>query len=172
LANEFPNARFIALRRTPMECVPSQLSAIRGGLNLFGHDPCDPFIVSRFLDLLVHYWRAIDDARQDIEPNRFRLVEYLELTADPYHVVWLNLHELGYDIPEEDRQMLRQLSEQGRQYQSRHHYSLAEYGLSHEQIAAAFGNVCNMAGCPEDAPLASTPLVRTALTSEGCAGIS
>jgi hypothetical protein len=117
------------------------------------------------LELLVHYWKAIDKASVEFGADVLQTIGYRDLRSDPYEVVTNSLQALGYSLSEHDRATLRSLSEQGRQYKSQHRYSLIEFGLTRAQINDAFGGV--------DEGECMTHECQTTVTtsSSGCAGV-
>ncbi len=136
LVQQFPDARFIGLRRTPAEAVPSQLSSLDGGLELFGNRAVDPQIVERFVTLLARYWQTLDRASQTLETSRFQLIGYRALIDSPYETVVGCLSDLGYKVS--NAAELRRQCAAGSHFRSKHRYSLSEYGLTEEQIESTF----------------------------------
>jgi hypothetical protein len=138
LAEAFPDARFVGLRRDPTEALPSQLSSLREGLRFFGHDVSDPRIVRGFLFLLVHYRDELDRAAEALSESRFCGTDYRDLTADPIDWTARCLARLGYATTAEDRLRLERESRGARGYRSRHQYSAEAFGLTARQIRRAF----------------------------------
>ncbi|MEO1527252.1 MAG: sulfotransferase [Planctomycetota bacterium] len=134
LAEEFPDARFIALRRKLSESLPSQLSSMRDGFALFGHDIADPELVTRFASMYQSYWANLEANAASRPPNQFRLVEYRDLRERCWDSVHRVLDDFGYRSSEEERQELKTLCEQAQGYVSRHHYDPSEFGLTPEQL--------------------------------------
>ena len=139
LAEEFPDACFVGLRRTPYQSVPSQLSSLRSGMALFGTDVAEPDIVERFVQLLASYWRTLDQAKANLPSTRFQLIEYDRLVGDSFSLVCDTLHQLGFSLSEEGRAELKHHCSRQREYRSTHRYCLEEFGLDRQQLDAAFG---------------------------------
>ncbi|TWT71025.1 hypothetical protein Pan14r_33350 [Crateriforma conspicua] len=138
LADAFPDASFIGLRRCPEQAVPSQLSSIDGGLRVFGHRASEPEIVDRFVDLLASYWDRLRWADHSMPQNRFVLIEYAELTSQPSKSVTGALDILSVRISESGMTELRTKADAAAGYQSRHHYDLGQFGLDAKQLSQRF----------------------------------
>ncbi|WP_436715147.1 sulfotransferase [Roseiconus lacunae] len=139
LSETFPDACFIGLRRQPEQCVPSQLSSLRDGMKLLGNDVTSPTIISRFVDLLAHYWFVLECAPQVLPPTRLMCIEYDELVSDSFAVIEKAVTRFGLPLSEDGRREVRQACGQQRHYRSRHVYSLEEFGLDRIPLRAAFG---------------------------------
>lgn len=154
LEAEFEEATFIGLRRHPRECVPSQLSSLRSGLRAFGHDPKDPQIIESFVQLLASYWRTLDRAKAELPAEKFRLIQYPDLTQSPRDIVVQALERLGYSIAAEDQQRLEILSEKASRYNSRHSYQLSEFHLTEEELEKSFPIDSTTVVLPQDMEVA------------------
>ena len=143
LAEEFPDAHFVGLRRAPEQAVPSQLSSIRDGMMLFGNDVTDEQIVNRFVKLLVHYWRVLEDADETLPADRFQLIEYQSLIEDSFEQVTHVLDQFGYELSQQGLAELQQCCANQRNYKSRHQYSLDEFGLCKKSLTEVFGLASN-----------------------------
>ena len=138
LAERFADARFVGLRRNPEQAVPSQLSSIRSAMASFGNDAADPVTVDRFVGLLSKYWQILDSAARTLPRERFRLVKYDKLISDSFHEVTKSLNQLGYEVSSQQRELFAEQCNQQRRYQSRHKYSLEEFGLDSQALVEKF----------------------------------
>jgi len=134
LSEEFPDARFIALRRDLNESLPSQLSSMRDGFAWFGHDVRDPHLVDRFVQLFQSYWLELDRHAGSLAADRFQLVGYRQLRSDPLATVDHCLRSLDIPISQPDRSRLAEMCGQARRYVSSHHYQLSEFGLTDQSL--------------------------------------
>ncbi|MEL6108072.1 MAG: sulfotransferase [Planctomycetota bacterium] len=134
LAKEFPDARFIGLRRSLNESLPSQLSSMRGGFAMFGHDVADPRVVERFLAMYHSYWNGLERCRNHLLEQRFQLIEYSDLRERCWATISGTLDRFGIQSREDERQELHRLCEQSQNYVSRHRYDPAEFGLTPDQL--------------------------------------
>ena len=133
LKQEFPDACFVGLRRSPLESVPSQLSSIQAGMAAFGFSSRESFVVDQFVDLLAHYWHELDRLQESLGRNEYRLVDYEALVPPSEDMVTSLLKEFAYEIKESDLQRLAKVIQASAKYRSKHRYALEDYGLG-EQI--------------------------------------
>lgn len=138
LAEEFPDACFVGLRRAPEQSVPSQLSSLRSSMAFFGTDVAEPEIVDRFVNLLSSYWRTLDQANEVLPSTRFRLIEYDSLVGDSYPTVRSTLDQFGYSLSAQGRAALQKACFAQREYRSSHRYCLEEFGLNRERLEFVF----------------------------------
>jgi hypothetical protein len=143
LQNEFPDARFIGLRRDPAQSLPSQLSSITSGLRLFGHDVKTPEIVAAFLLLYRTYWQSLESYADQGDLERFRLLEY-ERLKEP-GCCWLStvLDDFGYRLSETDLRQLQTNVAHSRDFRSRHRYTPEQFGLNADAIRLYVTGCCN-----------------------------
>lgn len=148
LANAFPTARFVALRRPPMQVVPSQLSSVKDGLEMFGYEISDPRIRDRFIRLLSMYYRQVDSCYRQLPAQRFKLVEFENLTQNCKGVVTQIYSSFELQMSSEYQQSLNREAENAKSYRSRHHYSLDDFGLTEQDVISRMGDI---AGSPDRA---------------------
>lgn len=138
LRTEFADARFLGIHRDPREVVASQLSALRAGFRLFGHDVSDPDVARRFLQLLAAYENRLTEFRRTAPGDQFQLLVYRAFVADPEPQVAEALAALGYELSEAGQSAVAAYCAAARGYRSRHTYELSEFGLTAEDVNAAF----------------------------------
>lgn len=135
LANEFPDAYFVGLRRDPLKVVGSQLSSIASTLHFFGHRASDPRIALRFVAMLSVFWNELDGWPAD---DGYELIEYDPLIKNAYLCACRTLKASRIDPHKLDPGQIQTLCDAGRQYRSSHRYCLAEFGLTESEIADVF----------------------------------
>ncbi|MEM6470257.1 MAG: sulfotransferase [Planctomycetota bacterium] len=140
LAEEFPDACFVGLRRVPHQSVPSQLSSLRSGMALFGTDVAESEIVDRFVRLLASYWRVLDHANEVLPSTRFQLIAYEQLIRNSYSLASRILDQFGFSLSEQGLAKLEHHCSRQREYRSSHRYCLEEFGLDHRQLYLVFGS--------------------------------
>lgn len=134
LADEFPDAEFIGTHRDLARVVPSQLSSINGGLQLFGHTSKDPWIIGQFSGLLTDYSERLTAYRNSLG-TRYADVDFQVLVSSPERVIE-DIYQ-KFQIPprnENDSVVLRRLLKASRSYKSKHAYSLNEFGLQSNDV--------------------------------------
>ena len=138
LQETFPDMRLIGLRRDPVESVPSQLSSLRDGFALFGHDVTDPRIVTGFVKLLRDDWHLLDQYLDTVHPDQYQLIPYRELIQADSEALLSLLQSFGYDISDNDVERIEAACAAARQYRSQHHYQLSEFGLNATELQQQF----------------------------------
>ena len=146
LAVAFPDAAFIGTYRNLAQVIPSQLSAIDGGLKLFGHSAKDPWIVGQFSRLLSEYEKRIAAHQTDADKS-FIGVDFEALVNAPESVIEDIYRRLS--IPPrnaQDTAQLEQLILAARGYKSKHKYSPKEFGLQENDLGQELANLSSPHG--------------------------
>lgn len=129
LADTFPDARFVGMHRDLEQVVPSQLSSIETGIQIFGHSAHDPWIIGQFTHLLRGYQKRLKEDAERLG-NRFKLLDFQSLVKTPD--VALREVYTQFQLPQrnpEDAASLKQLLTEAHRYKSKHKYALSDFGL-------------------------------------------
>lgn len=134
-----PNTRVVVLVRDLAESVAS-LCSLCATLQEMEADPPDRAAIGRYVLGMVERGLANLSRARERMPERFSLVPYAELIADPIGVLrriqqWC---DRPFDAVAEQR-LAAALRAQARQARTPHVYSLAEYGLTVDDLPAAIG---------------------------------
>lgn len=140
LLQTFPDARILACTRDPKKTVPSQLSAIRPGLQAAGFDTVPVWLRDRFVDLLRFYYGHLATLAER-RPDRVVVVDNGDLHARLEETVKAAFDALDLDVTPQFEARLAAAGEASRGFRSRHRYSLAQYGLSERDIDERFAGV-------------------------------
>lgn len=140
LAEAFPDARFLCCVRDPREAVPSQLSAVAGGMRLFGTDVARSPTRERLVSMMEHYANHVLAASGSVAPDRWVFVPLAELRRDVAGTVERAYERFGWMPDATFRATLRDESLRARRYRSTHAYSLAELNLSNADLARRFAS--------------------------------
>ncbi len=135
LAEVFPKARFVGLRREPIAVVGSQLSSIAQTLSTFGHRCDDARIAWKFVAMLSLFWNELELWKRD---SRFDVVEFNELMQETLSVVVQTLEQLNVVPSAPDMERLETLCLAGRNYRSSHRYELHAFGLDEAEVLESF----------------------------------
>ena len=139
LRDTFPDASFLCCMRDPVETLPSQLSAVRGGVTLFDSARGDASSLSeRFTEVLAFHYRNLLRVLVPMESERRtflpmeRLVLALEETIrDAYRTIQLPLSDAF-------KAVLHEEAAAHRGYRSPHGYDLADTGLDAKTMRLRF----------------------------------
>jgi hypothetical protein len=159
LQEAFPNARVLCCVRDPVEVVPSQLSSLRAGGEIFGWDIGDPRIRDRFLDLLQGYAEHALRVLEGSGQSRHAFVPLAKLKSDPQAFLLEVYRRFGWEPDEEFLTRLNEESDRGKKYKSRHKYTLEEFGLTEEGVRERFRGLIDTFGfTPPESAGAGPPL--------------
>ncbi|MDT8448923.1 MAG: sulfotransferase [Wenzhouxiangellaceae bacterium] len=140
LLETFPDARIIACTRDPKKTVPSQLSAIRPGLNAAGFDRVPEVLRDRFVELLKFYYLHLERTAR-ARPGQVVVVDNAALHGDLHRTVADALQALGLGLDDAFARALADLDRASRGFSSVHAYTLEEFGLTAEEIEERFAEV-------------------------------
>lgn len=133
----FPEAHFVHLVRHPFEAIPSFLSMFH--TKWLTHSPeirADSPEARALARLAIDHYRAALDCRAFIPPERFVVVRYEELMAEPKRTVRSIYGRLGFEVGVAFEVRLDRAIARSREYVSGHRYSLAQFGLTEAEIEA------------------------------------
>lgn len=141
LLEEFPDARFGITLRDPAETIPSLLKLLQTSYKLYGVDADDAeralaAQVEISIDTYLHPL-AVLAARPE---TKRALIDYAELSAAPRRAVEKMYAALGLDVTPEFAAVLAAEDARARKHETRHRYSLAEFGLRDEALRERIGN--------------------------------
>lgn len=138
----FPDARFVYLVRHPYDALPSFLSMFHHTWTT--HSPeiaKDSPEVRALARLAIDYLRYALDCRKLIPPERFRVVRYDDLVADPRATIDETYAWLGLPLTDDFRERLDAATERHTDFVSEHCYTLEQFGLSRAEIYAELKDV-------------------------------
>jgi omega-hydroxy-beta-dihydromenaquinone-9 sulfotransferase len=147
LLAEFPDARFITIIRHPYKSVASHVSVFYPVWH--AHSPKLPrdSAVSRAYALLaVRWFQHLFAFREQVSPQQYYCIDFRDLTRDPIQVIESLYRHFDWTISDSFRARLTKAVQQERKFQSKHDYSLEEFGLSKEWIQQELGPVLDYYG--------------------------
>jgi len=156
LAEEFPDAKFVYMMRNPFETIPSLLDLLSQVWKRLGMDMESDHIRKTIKDLyecLVHDYKYAMEVLSEWPEDRYAVVEYQELTADPKAMVEKVYEKLNIPIsPAFDKKLDAERARQ-KKYHSSHAYTLQDFGLTERQIHEELAGIIDRYGYRlEDVP--------------------
>jgi hypothetical protein len=147
----FPDARVISINRNPLEMVPSLMSWMSFGWHVF----CDPLEKYLFRDDVLsmthhYYWYPLE-LLHDAPFNRYAIVRYDDLTADPEDVITGIYQQLEIEMSPVFAGTLKAASAEARGFRSKHNYSINNIGISRDEIIEHFEDVFDFFDFDEEA---------------------
>jgi hypothetical protein len=140
LMSAFPDALVVQTHRDPAVCVGSACSLAAHSTPGFSTVFTGEQLGADVLDLLTTEARLFREARTRYDPAQFLDVPYDELVGDPLAVVRriYRTWELPWDDAVEEAVGAEHEASRSGPRRPRHHYDLADYGLTEDQVRAAF----------------------------------
>ena len=135
MRERFPDARFIYIVRHPYEALPSWLNMFYE--KWISHSPeleHDSPQAKTLAQMSFAFYRYVLEVRKQIPEEQLHFVRYADLVRDPRGVVEQVYDWLGLELTPEYRAVLEQATSKQRAYKSKHRYSLAQFGLSEDDI--------------------------------------
>lgn len=135
LVEFFPDAKFIIPYRNPLETMPSLLKLMRGFWKIRGvtEDRIERGFKLLAEQSLHSYWYPEEVLDRHPETTVSE-VDYLELIAHPKQVIQRIYADFGYQMSPEYEAVLEQAEASAGQHETRHRYSLEEFGLDEAEI--------------------------------------
>ncbi|MSQ69611.1 MAG: sulfotransferase, partial [Gammaproteobacteria bacterium] len=145
----FPDARFITIIRHPYESVPSHVSVFYPVWQAHSPEIAKDGPVSKSYALLAVRWFAhLFEFRLKVAPAQYYCIDYRDLTRDPKATLERLYEHFGWQMSESFRAKLAAATQHQGEFESQHHYTLAEFGLSKEWIQAELGTLLDHYSLP------------------------
>ena len=141
LLKYFPDAKFIYLVRDPLKMVPSYISLHQFGWRVLGNLKDEFTGNEHFIDLAKHWYQYPLSVLKTLPDSRQVVIGFEQLVANADQTVRNIYQQLNLKISPEFNQVLESETAAARNYHSSHHYSLAEFGLTADQIKSEFSFV-------------------------------
>ena len=140
LMTVYPDALIVQTHRDPVTSIASACSLSAEAT--LGHSTTfvGETIGRTQLDMLSRSWHAFQAARPAYDPAQFVDVDYREFVGDPVGTTRGIYDAFGLDWTPEAAAAVEALDTESRQGGKRpsHSYSLADYGLTEDEVRAAF----------------------------------
>ena len=137
----FPDARFVALVRNPLEAVPSSFSFLSYFYDVFCSRLADSPSQAFIHELLSAWYRVPSPKLRALPEDRHLIQRYEALVADPGATALACLQRLGYGADHATRDRLAAETGKARGFKSGHRYVYDAATHSPEQIAADYSDI-------------------------------
>jgi hypothetical protein len=143
----FPDATFVYLVRHPYDGLGSFLSMFYAAWKTHSpdiqKDSPEAKALARFG---MDYLRYALELQRELPADRFVVIRYDELVADPKGTVEALYKRLGEPLDEAFAEKLLAATSRQREHSSKHEYSLEEYGLTEAEVYAELRGVFDAYG--------------------------
>jgi hypothetical protein len=150
LREAFPGGRVLCCVRDPLEVVPSLLSSVRTGADLFGYDVAEPRIRDRFVGMLEFFARHALSTLEEVPMDQHAFVPLKEMKKDVKGFVLEIYERFNWEASLRFQEQLTDDTHRSKKYKSRHSYSLEEFGLAKKEIRSRFPELNARFGFGED----------------------
>jgi hypothetical protein len=142
MLDTFPDGKVIHLIRHPYQSIASAMSLLTlSWRGIFPEWEMNGPEFRRFAYLMMNFYRRYTELGDKLGPDQFITVHFNELVADPQKQVEAIYERFGWDMPERLRQRLSAECLVKKKFKSTHMYSLAEYGLTEDDIYEELGDL-------------------------------
>lgn len=142
LIEAFPDARFVVNVRDPRDTIPSLLKLVRAGWKQLGWEEGRQQRCLRVLaDQSWHSYRHPLETLETHPEVRGSVVDYRDLVSDPAATIERVYQELGIPLSDGQRERLAGEGKRERRHETRHQYSLEEFGLEGDVIRERLGDL-------------------------------
>lgn len=142
LLEAFPDARFVVNVRDPRETIPSLLKLLRSSWQQLGWEESRQ---RRCLQILAgqswHSYRHPLETLKAHPETKGAIVDYRDLTSDPAGTIERVYQDLGLSMSDAFREKLAAAGKRERAHETRHSYSLEEFGLEPDSIREELGDL-------------------------------
>jgi hypothetical protein len=140
LLEEFPDAKFITIIRHPYQSVASHVSVFYPVWHAHSPElPKDSPVSRAYARLAVSWFAHLFEFGKKVDPRQYYCIDYRDLTRDPKEALEKLYAHFGWTPGETFRERLAAATRQQREFESKHEYTLEEFGLSKEWIQAELG---------------------------------
>lgn len=141
LNETFPDARFICMVRTPWESVPSAISMWSACFNFFISPTSELPLYGAQREIISHYYHYPLRQLPLLPPERQQSATYPDLVSEPARTVSDIYTRFGFTMRPQFMEALQKEQEKARRYESKHAYSLGQFGLSREQMLKDYADI-------------------------------
>ena len=141
----FPDAKIICMVRTPLEAVPSAVSWMSYNMNTF-HVSENRYHTERIIDGIGHWYDYPLTQLANYPETAHAIETYGNLVSEPKQTIENFYHRFGFSVSDGFDAVLKHADQTAKKYKSSHRYSLAEMGLSREQLIRRFADTFDRFG--------------------------
>jgi hypothetical protein len=136
----FPDARYVHIVRDPREAIPSAVSLFYAMWQSHSPSISPASPATRALaDMFLEHYRILCAEGRQQPRDRWASMRFEQLIQDPIGAIESLYEGFGWSLSPQFRGRLQQATADSRRFKSRHHYDLARFGLSDDDLRAALG---------------------------------
>ncbi|MCF8044215.1 MAG: sulfotransferase [Desulfarculaceae bacterium] len=140
LVRHFPDCRIIGTVRNPMDAVPSHISSMTAGAEVFDNDTGGEEFRDQLMEIQGYAYAHIPDRLSRLPESRHMIVKMEDLQETLQQVVHSIYEQFGFRMSPAFKAFIQSRDERQRRYKSGHKYDLASCGLTAEMIYNRFSH--------------------------------
>lgn len=146
LNDTFPDCQLIATVRNPLQSIPSFLSTMSKGAQLFDNHFQDRQLSEMTLEVLRYYHQYLFATVSDWHQSRYLIIRMEDMIGEIGAIVKNIYDHFQILLGPSFSQYIKQSTAAAGNYQSKHHYSLSEFGLTEADIMRDFSETFSRFG--------------------------
>lgn len=146
LHETFPDCKVICNIRSPFSAIPSLISSMMSGAQIFDNDTQDHVFRDQLLAMLEYYYQHLTSTLPNWPEKQHIFVTMEELKENVQAVVKKTYDRFGYPVTPAFEHRLQNEQERSRRYASQHKYSLEQFDLSPQRIVTDFAYIFKQFG--------------------------
>ncbi|MCB9256396.1 MAG: sulfotransferase [Chitinophagales bacterium] len=140
----FPNAKIIYPVRNPLKAVPSVISMFTGPWKVHSRDIANDSEECRaFGKIAINYYAYLHEQKSIINPKNLLIVRYDEVVKNPTLTANKIYEYFDFEMSDAFKNALKNYTLESKNYKSKHHYSLEQYGMTEEAIYTDLKDLMN-----------------------------
>lgn len=146
LARAFPDCRIVGTVRNPEDAVPSHISSMMEGAALFDNDVQGDTFRDQMIEVQRYAYTHLAEVLPRLPEDRCTILTMESLQNNLHDVITALYERFGYTMTPAFDWYLRLETRKQQSYKSGHHYDLAAYNLTKEDIFHRFSDVYHRFG--------------------------
>ncbi len=143
----FPDARIVTIARHPYQSIASHVSLFYPAWQV--HSPeiaMDSKESMAYGKLALKWFEHLYRSASKIPAEQYYRIDFRDLVRQPAETVEQVYEHFGFEMSAEFREALRVAGERGKNHESKHHYTLEQFGLSPAWVQAELGEMLDAYG--------------------------
>lgn len=141
LNRTFPDSRIIGTVRNPLDAIPSHISSMMAGAEIFDNDIRGHEFRDQMIDVQRYAYTHMMEILPDLPADRQMIVRMEDLQTKLGSVVRTVYERLGYEMSPAFEAYIQNQDRREKRYKSGHKYDLSAYGLTEAKIYHQFFDV-------------------------------
>jgi hypothetical protein len=146
LNETFPDCKILCNVRNPLKSIPSHISSMMAGAEIFDNDPRGHEYRDQMIDLQRYAFSHLSEVLPRLPDSRHAFLRMEDLKNDVYGEMKRIYQRFGYEMSDAFEAHLIEEKKRERNYSSGHKYSLTSFDLDQEKIARRFSDILEKFG--------------------------